>query len=133
MNDQSKTITGNPDSHKCVPTRKIYCEPKLAVFGRVSDLTRGGAFSPSRDANTSRMGASDPQLKENVRKVGRHPGGFGLYLFDYKPEYRERFGHSTQFGVMANEVESVVPEAVSIHPEGYKMVNYAMLGITRTL
>jgi hypothetical protein len=34
---------------------------------------------------------------------------------------------------MADEVEQVMPEAVSVHPDGYKMVNYAMLGISRVL
>ncbi len=33
---------------------------------------------------------------------------------------------------MADEVESVMPEALVIRPDGYKMVNYAMLGINRT-
>ena len=30
---------------------------------------------------------------------------------------------------MADEVESVMPEAVCMHPNGYKMVAYAMVGI----
>jgi hypothetical protein len=61
-----------------------------------------------------------------------HPLGIGLYLFDYKPQYREAFGYGRQFGVMADEVESVMPEAVSLDLSGYQMVNYAMLGMTRT-
>jgi len=31
---------------------------------------------------------------------------------------------------MADEVETVMPSAVAIHPEGHKTVNYAMLGIS---
>jgi hypothetical protein len=62
--------------------------------------------------------------------VGEHFLGIGLYLFDYKPEYRDQWGHGRQFGVMADEVESVMPQAVSIHPDGYKVVDYAMLGIS---
>jgi hypothetical protein len=57
----------------------------------------------------------------------------GLYLFDYKPEFRDTCGHGRQFGVMADEVEQVMPEAVSVHPNGYKMVDYAILGISRNL
>ena len=34
-------------------------------------------------------------------------------------------------GVMADEVETVLPQAVCVHPDGYKMVNYALLGMTR--
>ena len=47
--------------------------------------------------------------------------------------YRDAWGHGRQFGVMADEVERAMPEAVSVHPDGYKMVNYAMLGISRNL
>ena len=35
--------------------------------------------------------------------------------------------------VMADEVETVMPEAVCVHPDGYEMVYYAMLGISHTL
>lgn len=76
---------------------------------------------------------SDRLMKENVVYVDCHPLGIGLYLFDYKPEFRDLWGHGRQFGVMADEVEQVMPEAVSVHPDGYKMVNYAMLGISRNL
>ncbi len=34
-----------------------------------------------------------------------------------------------QFGVMADEVEAVLPQAVVMHPDGYKRVDYALLGI----
>lgn len=34
---------------------------------------------------------------------------------------------------MADEVEKVMPEAVSVHADGYKMVNYTLLGISHTL
>ena len=77
-------------------------------------------------------GGSDSSIKENIVRIGDHPRGIGLYLFDYKPEYRDVWGHGRQFGVMAQEVETVLPEAVIMHPDGYKMVNYTMLGITRT-
>jgi hypothetical protein len=62
--------------------------------------------------------------------VGEHTAGFGLYLFDYKAEFAA-FGTGRQFGVMADEVERVMPEAVSIGDHGYRTVNYALLGITR--
>jgi hypothetical protein len=30
---------------------------------------------------------------------------------------------------MADEVEKVMPEAVGVHPSGFKWVNYKMLGL----
>ena len=75
------------------------------------------------------MGMSDRRLKERIVRIGTHPLGIGLYLFDYKPALRERWGAGRQFGVMADEVEAVLPQAVSLDAEGRRMVNYAMLGI----
>ena len=34
---------------------------------------------------------------------------------------------------MADEVEAVMPAAVSVGADGYKQVDYAMLGISRAL
>ncbi|HUS97949.1 MAG TPA: tail fiber domain-containing protein, partial [Hyphomicrobiaceae bacterium] len=74
---------------------------------------------------------SDRNAKENITRVGTHSLGIGLYLFDYKFAYRLTWGYARQFGVMADEVEKVLPEAVCTQPDGYKMVDYAMLGIDR--
>lgn len=73
---------------------------------------------------------SDRNVKENIVEIGAHPLGFGLYLFDYKPAFRDQWGHGRQFGVLAQEVEAVMPWAVNMHANGYKMVNYGMLGIS---
>ena len=62
---------------------------------------------------------SDIRLKSNIVKVGDHPKGFGIYEYDIDG-HRER-------GVMAQEVEKIIPEAVMEHPDGYKMVNYGAL------
>jgi hypothetical protein len=70
--------------------------------------------------------------KENIVRIGDHPLGIGLYLFDYRPEFRDEWGHGRQFGVMADEVETVKPEAVSVHENGFKVVDYALLGIVPT-
>lgn len=75
------------------------------------------------------MMMSDRALKQDIVRIGTHPAGFGLYLFDYKPEFSRSAGYGRQFGVMADEVERVLPKAVVMHPDGYKQVDYAMLGI----
>jgi len=62
---------------------------------------------------------SDIRLKSNIVKVGDHPKGFGIYEYDI-------FGRRER-GVMAQEVEKIIPEAVLEHPDGYKMVNYGAL------
>ena len=79
------------------------------------------------------MSGSDRAIKENIVKIADHSLGIGLYLFDYKAEYRDECGHGRQFGTMAQDVEIVLPEAVSVHPRGYKMVDYGMLGFVRSV
>jgi len=109
--------------------KKAYRRPELRVFGAVHVLTRSTG-SLMGDAMTMMQVTSDRGAKQNIVRIGEHPLGIGLYLFDYKPEFRGRGGAGRQFGVMADEVETVIPAAVSTHPDGHKVVNYALLGIT---
>ena len=62
---------------------------------------------------------SDRRLKSNIKRVGTHKLGIGLYEYDI-------FGER-QRGVMADEVEQVLPSAVSTHESGFKMVDYSQL------
>ena len=111
--------------------KKKYHEPTLIIYGLVKHLTQS-AGSVNGDAGQNMM-PSDRAVKDNIVRIGDHPFGFGVYLFDYKPAYRDTYGFARQFGVMADEVEKVMPEAVAVHPDGYKVVNYAMLGISQHL
>ena len=114
------------------PASKLpYTSPALRLYGSISRLTLSGGPTTTEGASGMGMVGSDPALKEHAVKVGVHPLGIGLYLFAYKPEYRQAWGNGRQFGVMADEVERVMPEAVSLHADGYKLVNYAQLGIAR--
>jgi hypothetical protein len=124
---QSAEVSTNP--------KAAYTTPVLTTYGAVGDLTMG-AVGSSTDAfggTDPNFGPSDPRVKENIVRVGQHPLGIGLYLFDYKPGFRAQWGSDRQFGVMADEVEAVMPAAVTTHADGYKLVNYRMLGITRTI
>jgi hypothetical protein len=62
---------------------------------------------------------SDRRLKSNIERVGTHRLGIGIYEYDI-------FGER-QRGVMADEVEKVMPEAVINHASGFKMVNYGAI------
>lgn len=111
------------------PRRKApYRTPVLQVYGSVSKLTLGTGGSKADASNMTKL-TSDPACKHRIERIGEHPLGIGLYLFHYRPEYRDRFGHGRQFGVMADEVEAVLPAAVSRDAEGLRKVDYAMLGV----
>jgi hypothetical protein len=70
---------------------------------------------------------SDPKMKENIIKIGALDNGLNLYRFEYKPEFKEIAGYGHHVGVMADEVEKVMPQAVMQHENGYKMVNYGVI------
>jgi hypothetical protein len=124
-------VTQNQTQQK---TKKSYTTPKLINFGNVRTLTQAGTQGlPEGGSGRPDKKPSDRITKQNIVRIGDHPFGIGLYLFDYRPEYREEYGHGRQFGMMADEVETVMPEAVSIHPDGYKIVNYGMLGISHSI
>ena len=68
---------------------------------------------------------SDRRLKQDIELVGRDERTMlPLYEFAYKSDPSRRF-----LGVMADEAEAYMPEAVKEGEDGYKYVNYAMLGI----
>lgn len=69
------------------------------------------------------LSKSDVRLKKNIVKLGIHKTlGIGLYTWDYL------WGQKGA-GVMAQELQKVMPEAVFEMDDGYLAVNYAMLGV----
>lgn len=81
-----------------------------AIFGGL-----GGAFG----------GFSDRRLKTDIIAIGKADNGLTIYRYRYvdSPEFH--------LGFMADEVEKVVPEAVTEHESGYKMVDYNIATQTR--
>ena len=65
---------------------------------------------------------SDIRLKEAIVPLGRLDNGIGLYRFRYKGGDR-----TVYVGVMAQEVQTIVPEAVSRGRDGYLRVDYQAL------
>jgi hypothetical protein len=67
--------------------------------------------------------SSDVRVKHDITLLGRIDNGLGLYRFSY-------IGSKKAYvGVMAQEVESVMPEAVERGSDGYLRVYYDKLGI----
>ena len=124
-----------PENSTTPLRKKAYSAPQLTRYGSVDTLVRSGT-QPTPEGTPGpgpvrmmRM-ASDPAVKDaKVLRIGEHPLGIGLYLFQYRPEFRDAYGHGWQFGVMADEVEAVLPQAVSRGPLGHRLVDYAMLGV----
>lgn len=81
----------------------------------------GGLLQAAGKAGSFGALFSDRRLKSDVERIGTTPTGLPLYEYTI-------FGER-QRGVMADEVEAVMPAAVLTHESGYKMVRYDMLGL----
>ena len=66
---------------------------------------------------------SDMRLKHDIVLLGRLDDGLGYYRFVYYG------GHTAYVGVMAQEVQTVMPEAVMRGADGYMRVSYDRLGL----
>lgn len=60
---------------------------------------------------------SDSRLKTNIQLIGKTPGGHNWYSFEYL------WGEKSE-GVMAQEIEPVIPEAIGWR-DGYRTVDYS--------
>jgi hypothetical protein len=63
------------------------------------------------------------RLKHDIVLLGRLNDGLGYYRFVYNG------GHTAYVGVMAQEVRTVMPEAVTRDADGYMRVSYDRLGL----
>ena len=66
---------------------------------------------------------SDIRLKRDIALLSRLDNGLGLY------RYRYLWSDQVYVGVMAQEVEKVMPEAVARGADGYLRVDYQRLGL----
>ncbi len=101
--------------------------PALAVadFAAVG-LSAGGGFRGGGGGFRGGGGGrrSDLALKQDVVLLGYLGNGLGYYRFTYIG------GQKAFVGVMAQEVEAVMPEAVTRGRDGYLRVHYEKLGLT---
>ena len=61
---------------------------------------------------------SDARLKTDIKRVGATDSGIPIYTYRYVS------GGPVQMGVMAQDVEETIPDAVMMHPSGFRMVDY---------
>jgi len=83
----------------------------IGAAGTVSGMPWGSILS-------SLAAFSDERLKEDAAPVGKLNDGQTVWKYRYKGDPVPRIG------LMAGEVERFRPEAVGVHPSGFKIVNY---------
>lgn len=64
---------------------------------------------------------SDRRAKTLIAPIGKTRGGHNVYSFRYAGS------GDIAFGIMADEIEPKIPDAVIVDSDGYKRVNYAMV------
>ena len=90
-----------------------------------NNTNSSGSSGSSGTTGTGGGTTSDMRAKENIELIDVHPDGFGIYEFEYKPEFKKIAGYGRYRGYMAHEVEKVYPNAVITLGSGYKAIKYA--------
>lgn len=104
--------------------------PNIDIYGNKyqSEMNAYGAkANANQNAWGTLLGAggtaaafSDARIKQNLRPVAVMPNGITVYAFNFP-------GSPTQLGVIAQEVQEIIPEAVTQGPEGLLMVDYDII------
>jgi hypothetical protein len=112
-----KSYTGTANSQSNSSSTPSMLQDILSV----GSLFSGGSSSAASGAAGAGIGMlsmfSDPDLKTDAQEVGKLNDGQKIYSYRYKGD------PVTRIGLMADEVEKAVPEAVGILG-GYRTVNY---------
>lgn len=104
----------------------------LLGLDKQDTVVGGGAGSSYNDTGVAKAitdgfaasKTSDIRLKTDIRLLGNAPNGLGIYKFKYIWDKV-----TTHIGFMSDEVRLVSPDAVSVHPAGFDMVDYSKVGI----
>ena len=108
-------------------TAVVYCKAGVYRAGCVArPVVRPRAVARRTARRTTRRvyrRRSDIELKQDIVLLGRLDNGLGFYRFHYK-------GNDQLFvGVMAQEVQRVLPNAVVRGRDGYLQVDYGLVGV----
>lgn len=73
----------------------------------------------------SLIAMSDIRAKENISKIGQLPSGLGLYSWDWKESAPDDAKNNPTVGVIAQEVQQLIPDAIVQREDGYMAVDYS--------
>lgn len=120
----SYNVQYNEDGNLQGATDFIYSGSKVGINNTVNDLTYNLEVSGSIRASGAVLSNSDERLKENIyiidNALSRVSQIEGVY-FDWKD------GGKRQVGVIAQQVEKVLPEVVSKDKNSYLSVDYSKI------
>lgn len=96
-------------------------------------LYSSGALSALGSGISSAVGGiasffSDKKLKKNIKLIGTE-NGYKKYSWDWNDKANDLGLAGNAYGVIADDIELTNPEAVGMR-DGYKTVNYEMIGVS---
>jgi len=109
---------------------------RLELAKMEMDMRREEAKAAAKAAKYSAIGsivgaaagvyaASDERLKTNIKQYDKLDNGLNLYVWDWTEEAIEKgFGDTLNYGVLAQEVREVMPDAVHESDHGILKVDY---------
>lgn len=118
----SSTVDVPADSLRKQP----YSRPSLKVYGSLHLRTQGTGGAKADAGNKTKL-TSDPRLKQDIARLGAHPCGLSIYAFRYKLDRQVCDGDGLKIGFMADQVQRLFPQAVSLDENGYRVVDYSMI------
>ncbi len=91
----------------------------MGLMGQMGGAAGAAGGMGSLGSLAGLFALSDRRLKKGIERVGETESGIPIYEFSY-------IGSDLRHvGVMAQEVEKVIPDAVAMHSSGYRMVDYS--------
>jgi hypothetical protein len=112
-------VYGAPSGGTSTSQQPIYSNPSQQAFGNLLGAAGTGALLYTA--------FSDIRTKQNIVNIGTGKHNLPIYMFDYKPEWKDEAGHGKFIGYMAHDVEKVVPQAVITRADGIQKINYALV------
>ena len=104
-------------------TREAAVAVAVRAAAAVAAALRGGGGGGGRGGGGGGGRRSDISLKHDITLLGQLDNGLGFYRFSYNGSDK------AYVGVMAQEVQVVMPDAVSRGRDGTLRVHYEMLGL----
>jgi hypothetical protein len=102
----------------------VYCAEGVYRAGCVArPAVRTARGVARRTARRTVRRRSDAMLKHDISLLGHLENGLGFYRFSYNGSQR------AYVGVIAQEVQTIMPEAVIRGSDGYLRVDYDRLGL----
>jgi hypothetical protein len=123
---QRDSALGNIQSGRATNLQSARGRASLGGGGGGARVGGGGGARVGGGGGGARGGGgrrSDIRLKHDIVVLGHLDNGLGFYRFIYNG------GDKAYVGVMAQEVQAVMPEAVVVGRNGYLLVRYDKLGI----